>query len=207
MPSMIVRRILLGPMANFGYLVGDETTGRAAAIDPSFDGRPLEREARRLGLAIDLALATHGHPDHVQDLERFARAVGAKVGAHRLSPVRKDLELEDGQRLSLGGVTIEVLHTPGHTPDGVCYLAGDALFTGDTLFVGECGRVDLPGSDVRAMHHSLLVRLRGLPDHLTVYPGHDYGPAPTARLGDQKRDNHTLRPRTYEEFARFMGEP
>lgn len=204
---MLVRQLQLGPMANFGYLVGDESTRRAAAIDPSFDGRPLEREAERLGLKIDLVLATHGHPDHVQDLERLARATGAKVGAHRSSRIRKDLELEDGQRLSLGEVTLEVLHTPGHTPDGVCYRAGDALFTGDTLFVGECGRVDLPGSDVRAMHHSLVTRLRGLPDHLIVYPGHDYGPAPTAKLGDQKRDNYTLKPRSYEEFVRFMGQP
>ncbi|MBN1772292.1 MAG: MBL fold metallo-hydrolase [Deltaproteobacteria bacterium] len=202
---MIVRQLLLGPMANFGYLVGDESTKRAAAIDPSFDGRPLEREAKKLGLTIDLVLATHGHPDHVQDLERLARATGAKVGAHRSSRIRKDLELEDGQRLSLGEVTLEVLHTPGHTPDGVCYLAGDALFTGDTLFVDACGRVDLPGSDVRAMHHSLFVRLRGLPDQLIVHPGHDYGHAPTARLGEQKRDNVTMQPRTPEEFAELMG--
>lgn len=202
---MIVRQFLLGPMANFGYLVGDETTKRAAAIDPSFDGRPIEQEAKRLGLTIELALATHGHTDHVRDLERFARAVGAKVGAHRSSRIRKDLELEDGQRLSLGQVTIEVLHTPGHTPDSVCYLAGDALFTGDTLFVGGCGRTDLPGSDVAAMHHSLVVRLRGLPDHLTVHPGHDYGPTPTANLGEEKRENQSLQPRTYDEFRRFMG--
>jgi len=204
---MIVRQLHLGAMDNFGYLVGDEATGRAAVIDPSFDGEALAEEARALGLSIELVLATHGHRDHVADIPRLARSVGARVAAHRLCRLLKQIELEDGQRLALGSLEIEVLHTPGHTPDSVCYRVEGALFTGDTLFINECGRVDLPGSDPRAMHDSLLRRLRSLDDDLVVYPGHDYGPAPSARLGEQKRDNYTLQPRSLEEFLRFMAEP
>jgi hydroxyacylglutathione hydrolase len=205
--DVLVKQLELGPMANFGYLVADQAAGLAAAIDPSFDGRPLQREAEALGLRIAYVLLTHGHPDHVEDAERLARDAGAKIAAHRLSRVRKDVELEDGTVLQLGGIALHVLHTPGHTPDSCCFLAGSALFTGDTLFVGECGRVDLPGSSVAAMHDSLVRILRGLPDELTVYPGHDYGRAPTSTLGFEKAHNYTLKPRTLEEFERFMREP
>jgi hydroxyacylglutathione hydrolase len=204
--DIIVRQLPLGPMANFGYLVADPAAGVAAAIDPSFDGRPLQAEVERLRVRLSYVLLTHGHPDHVGDAERLARAAGAKVAAHRLSGVRKDVALEDGTVLELGGVAVRVLHTPGHTPDSCCFLAGGALFTGDTLFVGECGRVDLPGSSIEAMHDSLLRILRGLPDELIVYPGHDYGRAPTSTLGQEKASNYTLRPRTLEEFRRFMRE-
>ena len=207
MADVAVRQLPIGPMANFGYLLADPAAGVAAAIDPSFDGRSLEAEAERLGVRVAYVLLTHGHPDHVGDAERLARAAGAKVAAHRLARVRKDVELEDGTVLELGGVGVKVLHTPGHTPDSCCFLAGRALFTGDTLFVGECGRVDLPGSSVEAMHDSLLRVLRGLPDDLVVYPGHDYGRAPTSTMGAEKAGNYTLRPRTLEEFRRFMREP
>lgn len=204
---MILRQLLLGSMANFGYLVGDETTGRAAVIDPSFDGRPLQREAGAQHLTVELVLVTHGHPDHVADVGRLAQETGAKVVAHRLSRVPKQIALEDGDRVPLGTLSIEALHTPGHAPDSICYRVGDALFTGDTLFVGACGRIDLQGSDPAAMHDSLVRRIRGLDDDLVVYPGHDYGEAPYARLGDEKRTNPTLAPRTFEEFIRFMSEP
>ncbi|MBI5502336.1 MAG: MBL fold metallo-hydrolase [Deltaproteobacteria bacterium] len=202
-----VKQFALGPMDNFGYLVGDAQAKTLAVIDPSFDARPLEDEAKRLGAAIELVLLTHGHPDHVRDAERLAHATGAKIAAHRAGSVRKDLELDDGSIVRLGAVEVRVLHTPGHTPDSCCFLAGNALFTGDTLFVGECGRVDLPGSSVDAMHHSLLHVLRGLPDDLIVYPGHHYGPTPTSTLGHEKERNYTLQPRSLAEFRRFMREP
>jgi glyoxylase-like metal-dependent hydrolase (beta-lactamase superfamily II) len=102
---------------------------------------------------------------------------------------------------------VQVLHTPGHTPDGCCFLAGKALFTGDTLFVGECGRVDLADSDVEAMYDSLMRRLFELPDDLVVYPGHDYGRTSTSTIGREKRENYVLRPRTLPQFIAFMREP
>ena len=207
MTDILVRQFALGPMDNFGYLVGDAEANKVAVIDPSFDAREVQKEAKRLGLAVDYLLLTHGHPDHVADARRLADETGAKIAAHRTCDVRKDLELEDGSVIRLGNVEVQVLHTPGHKSDSCCFLAGNALFTGDTLFVGECGRGDLPGSSLEAMHHSLLRVLRGLPDHLIVYPGHDYGPTPTSTMGHEKANNYTLRPRTLAEFRLFMREP
>src|SRR5207248_237448 len=120
-------------------------------------------------------------------------------------------------------------HTPGHRFDSVCYVVdarsdsegrdaaaepqrggrvtGTHLLTGDTLFVGECGRVDLPGSDPVAMHRSLLTTLAKLPDDLVVLPGHDYGSRPTSTLGEERRTNYTLKSRSLDEFLAFMSEP
>lgn len=207
MVDVLVKQFALGPMDNFGYLVGDAQAKVAAVIDPSFDAREIQREAGRLGLRIELVLLTHGHPDHGDDAKRLARETGAKIAAHRASGVAKDLELDDGSVLRLGSVEVKVLHTPGHTPDSCCFLAGKALFTGDTLFVGECGRADLPDSSVAAMHDSLLRVVRGLPDELIVYPGHDYGPSPTSTIGHEKAHNYTLKSRSISEFRLFMREP
>ncbi len=194
----------IGPMQNFGYLIIDLATGDAAVVDPSFDARPLQREAAAHGARITLILNTHGHRDHIDDNQRLQAETGARIAAHTSARQVVDLRLADGDRLPLGQSVLEVLHTPGHCPDACCFCVGEALFTGDTLFVGECGRVDLPESDVDAMHQSLIVRLRGLDDGLTVYPGHDYGPTPSARLGDEKATNYTLAVRDREAFRRFM---
>ncbi len=204
---MFVRQFKLGAMDNFAYLVVDDETKRAAVIDPSFDARRLQREAERRGIAIVYVLNTHGHPDHSADSERLARETGAEVAAHETSRIRKDVSLEDGRILKVGNLEVRVIHTPGHSPDGCCFLADRALFTGDTLFIGDCGRTDLPGSDVDEMRESLLDKIRSLPDDLVVYPGHDYGDEPFATLGHQKVRNRVLVPRTREEFRRFMGEP
>jgi hydroxyacylglutathione hydrolase len=110
--------------------------------------------------------------------------------------------------LRIGRMSVEVLHTPGHRFDAVCFVVDRThVLTGDTLFVGECGRVDLPGSDVPAMHHSLLTTLRALPDALVVCPGHDYGKTPLSTIGEEKRLNSTMQPRSLEEFRAFMAEP
>ncbi len=115
--------------------------------------------------------------------------------------------MNDGDVLKVGNLEIKVVHTPGHCPDSCCFIAEKAIFTGDTLFVGECGRTDLPGSDVKSMHDSLLNKIRNLPDELVVYPGHDYGKTPTSTLGYEKANNYTLKHRTLPEFIRFMSEP
>lgn len=201
---MFLEERLIGALANFGYVIGDPATHVAAVIDPSFDARMLQKAAAENGYTIDVILNTHHHPDHVFDNERLANEAGAKVAAHRLSNVRKDIVLEDGQALRIGELRIQVLHTPGHSPDSCCFIVAGHVFTGDCLFVGDCGRVDLPGSSVEAMYDSLFNKVRTLDDSLIVCPGHHYGPSPRSTIGDEKRTNHTLRPRTLDEFVRFM---
>jgi glyoxylase-like metal-dependent hydrolase (beta-lactamase superfamily II) len=201
---MIVRQRLVSSMQNFGYLVVDEQTLLAAVIDPSFDARPLQEEARLSGARISLILNTHGHGDHCRDNERLKKETGARVAAHVSARHEKDVALRDGDTIELGQLVFRVLHTPGHCPDACCFVVEQALFTGDTLFVGDCGRVDLPESDVDAMYDSLLTKLCALPDDLVVYPGHDYGPRPTSTLGAEKAGNRTLARRSLEQFRQFM---
>src|SRR5262249_44641812 len=147
-----------------------------------------ERLARSEDLHVVRLLITHGHPDHIEGVARARSLTGASVHAHALErdAVRARLigsdpvdACADGDRLDIGDLRVTVLHTPGHTAGAVCYLveqegrAAGALFTGDTLFIGRCGRTDFPGSDPDAMYRSLR-RLASLPPETEVYPGHDY---------------------------------
>lgn len=204
---MLLRQVPLGSTRNFGYVIVDEVSRHAAVIDPSFSAAPLEAVLDELSAHLVLVLLTHGHRDHSADAAGLARRRGAKLAAHAASEVPHDVDLRDGDVLTLGDLSVHVLHTPGHTPDSCCFRVGAALFTGDTLFVGECGRVDLAGGDVSAMHHSLLSVLGALPPELEVWPGHDYGPTPTSTLGRERETNYTLAPRSLDEFRAFMREP
>jgi len=207
MGRMFLEQRLIGTMANFGYVIGDPVRRVAAVIDPSFDARILQKAASENGYRIELIFNTHHHPDHVFDNERLADETGAKIAAHRLSQVRKDVILEDGQIVPVGELKVRVVHTPGHSPDSCCFIVGGHVFTGDCLFVGDCGRVDLPGSDVRQMYDSLFHRVRKMDDHLVVCPGHHYGPRPRSTIAEEKRTNYTLQPRSLEEFLAFMASP
>jgi glyoxylase-like metal-dependent hydrolase (beta-lactamase superfamily II) len=195
-------------MRNFVYVLSDDD-GVAMLVDPAFEKEAVLQRVRDLGVRVTHVLATHGHPDHVLATGFMREKLGARVVAHASAdhaPV--DVRVEDGATFRVGAVEVRVVHTPGHRFDSVCYqVDGTHLLTGDTIFVGECGRVDLPGSDPVAMHRSLTTLLRSLPDGLVVLPGHDYGRTPTSTLGREKRENPTMEPRTLDEFLRFMAEP
>jgi hydroxyacylglutathione hydrolase len=107
----------------------------------------------------------------------------------------------------VGNLEITVIHTPGHSPDGISLLVDNKLLTGDTLFVGECGRTDLEGSSSEALYHSLFEKLLRLPAGVEVYPGHNYGRKPSSTIGYERSSNYVLKPRSLREFVQFMGEP
>ena len=192
---------------NFSYLLADETTEEVAVIDPSRNGKEIERIIKEKGFKLRYILLTHHHPDHVGDAYELKERLGGLVAAHSLSNAKKDVTLEGGDLLEVGSVRLEILHTPGHTPDSISILVGKKLMTGDTLFVGECGRTDLPGGDPAKMFDSLLRKISGLEDDVEIYPGHDYGPRPSSTVGEEKATNFTLKKRTLGEFVRFMEEP
>jgi glyoxylase-like metal-dependent hydrolase (beta-lactamase superfamily II) len=194
-------------MRNFAYLLADDA-GEGILVDPAWDVPGILKQAEAAGIRVQAILATHGHADHVNGVAEARKRTGAQVHAHRSADHPHDVPLDHGQRFRAGALEVEVVHTPGHRFDSACYVVdGTHLLTGDTLFVGECGRVDLPGSSVPDMHRSLNVVLPALPDRLVVLPGHDYGPRPTSTLGEEKRANYTLAPRTLDAFTRFMAEP
>src|SRR3989442_3822628 len=185
---------LIGSMANFGYVIGDPATKVAAVFDPSFDARVLQKAAAEHGYSIALIFNTHHHVDHVFDNERLADETGGKIAAHRLSNVRKDPVLEDGTIVSVGELKVKVVHTPGHSPDSCCFIVSGRVFTGDCLFVGDCGRGDLPRSSVEDMYDSLFNKVPKMDDDLVVCPGPPYGQKPPAAIGPGKRTDFNPQP-------------
>lgn len=194
---------------NFSYVIADEAVGDAAVVDPSFNAGELIRMLQKERLALRFIINAHGHSDHTAgNAELRSMFTSAKTVVHRLSRVPADLRVDDGDVLYVGAVPVKVIHTPGHTPDSICLLVdGKKLLTGDTLFVGECGRTDLPGGNARSLYDSLFNKLLRLDDDVEVYPGHDYGVRPSSTIGEERRSNYTLQPRSLAEFVEFMRTP
>ncbi len=192
---------------NFSYLIADETSGEAAIVDPSYNADTLEMILKDQKLNLKYIINTHGHGDHTAGNGDLKSACNAKIVAHTTSRVEKDIAVSDGDIIKVGKIIMKVIHTPGHTPDSVCLLFDNKLLTGDTLFVGECGRTDLPGGSSEDMYHSLIGKLLNLPDATEVYPGHDYGPRPNSTIGIERKTNYTLQKRTAKGFSEFMRTP
>jgi glyoxylase-like metal-dependent hydrolase (beta-lactamase superfamily II) len=200
-PTMLVEQHVVGHYQNFTYFVGDPATKRGFVVDPSFDATVALRLAEEHGYTVEAILDTHEHFDHCSDNAVAKHRTGAKVMAHRLAEVpEKDRDLEDGDLLKFGDLKVRVLHTPGHSPGSVVYHVGKHAFTGDTLFVGNIGRIDLPHSDPRAMYDSLFEKVGKLPEDTIVDPGHDYGPTKTSSIGHELRRNPYLQRAAFEEW-------
>ena len=206
-------------MVNFTYLIGDDSTMRAWLVDPAWDVRGILQLVRQRGYTLAGVLLSHWHPDHAggeflgisaEGAADVRKATGCPIHAHRAEAPwlaewakipESDLSVFEADAvLELSpGVRARCVHSPGHTPGSTCYLVNEsALFTGDVLFVGACGRVDLPGSDPQEMKRTLLERLAVLPEDTIVYPGHDYGTSPTSTLGQQRRTNPYLIPANWD---------
>lgn len=204
---MIFRQLEVGHLQNFAYLVADEDSREAAVVDPSVEPETVLDAIDGTDLDVRWVVNTHSHSDHVMGNDAVVEATGAEIVAHEDSEIDPDVGLADGDVHRVGDVEMEAIFTPGHCPDHLCFVVDDeALISGDLLFIGECGRTDLPGGDTEQMWHSL-EKIKKLPDELEVYPGHDYGPEPHRSLGVEKAENYTLEDRTLEEFKRFMREP
>ncbi len=204
---MGILQIPVGSMQNFTYLIWDGETKEAVVIDPSWDLGKVLGEAEKRGLKIRYILNTHTHYDHCVGNETLKKATGATTIGGRGAAIKLDRVVDDGDKIPLGRSIIEVIHTPGHAPESVCYLFEGNLCTGDTLFVGECGRTDLAGGSAEDLYESLFNKILRLDDSIKVYPGHDYGPKPYSTIGEERRTNYTLKPRTKKEFVKFMAEP
>jgi hydroxyacylglutathione hydrolase len=214
-------------MLNFVYLVGDRETGEALVVDPAYaPGEALDRlEADCMRLSG--VLVTHYHPDHVggdlmgfsiEGLSQLLERADVPVHVHKeeaplvslVTGVTDSLVGHDsGDTVTVGDVSVELLHTPGHTPGSQCFLVSDRLspklIAGDTLFLEGCGRTDLPGGDPEAMYFSLTQRLARVPDSVVLYPGHLYARDPSATLGEVRQRNYVFQPRSLEEWLALFG--
>ena len=215
--------VIAQQMRNFAYLIGDRETGDAVVVDPAYAADELVDILEADGMHLSGALVTHHHPDHVggsmmgysfQGLaELLARAaVPVHVNTHEAEWVSRitgisqsDLTRhEHGDKVDIGAIEIELLHTPGHTPGSQCFLLDGRLVAGDTLFLDGCGRTDFPGGNVDDMFRSLqsLARLSGDP---TVFPGHWYSAEPSSPLETVKRSNYVYRASNLEQWRMLMG--
>jgi hydroxyacylglutathione hydrolase len=193
---------------NFSYIIADDTTREAAVVDSSFNAGEITRVLKAEKLKLKYIINTHSHSDHTAGNAELRSTFKAKIVAHKLSKINADLKVDDGDIIRIGNIPVKVIYTPGHTTDGICLLVDNQkLLTGDTLFVGECGRTDMPGGNSKSMYNSLFHKILKLNDDVEVYPGHDYGLKPSSTIGEEKRSNYTLEPRSLTEFIEFMNQP
>ena len=192
---------------NFSYVIADEPSKEAAVVDPSFNVDAIIKLSADKGLKIKYVIDTHRHQDHIAGNQQIKSRFGSKIVSHKSSNIGADIQVADGDTVKVGKEVIRIIHTPGHTNDSICLLINDKLLTGDTLFVGECGRTDLPGGSSGDMYDSLFNKILKLDDKTEVYPGHDYGPRTSSTIGEERRTNYTLKKRSLEEFIEFMSSP
>ena len=208
---MYFKQLELGPMQNFVYLIGDPKTREAAVVDPGWEAPVILQTLNEDGYRLTKVFVTHHHFDHVRAVEELLKAADVPVHVHRddaphLEVPRSSLKrAEGGQQIAVGGLEVTLIHTPGHTAGSQCLLLNGKLLSGDTLFIGSCGRCDLPDSSPEQLYESLSTTLRPLDDHTVLCPGHNYAAAPTAVLGAEKQHNPFLAARTKQEFFRLVG--
>ena len=210
---MFFKQLKVGQMHNFSYIIGDEQAKEAAVVDAGWEADKLIRIAYEENLKITKLILTHSHYDHTQKADELASKTNAEVYFHEdeyneikrsiKNPSIKLIKIKNNQIIKIGEISIEVIHTPGHTPGGVCLLVENKLLTGDTLFVSAIGRTDLPGGDVIKLFESLQ-KLKKLDEDIEVYPGHDYGEIPSSTIGDEKKNNPYFKCETKEQFLNYL---
>ncbi len=188
---MKVQQFSTGGDRNFAYLVADEVSAEALVIDPSYNPAVIVRFAADHGFVIRYVFSTHSHPDHTNGNDAIARMTGLVPLLYGDSCSRTGIRVQDGAHFPLGSLQATIIHTPGHTPDSICILCGEALFTGDTLFTGKVGGTRTERESIEE-YNSLHLRLMALPDETKVYPGHDYGSSSSSSIGRERRTNPFL---------------
>jgi len=204
---MILRKLVVGPLASNCYIVGSESNKEGMIIDPGAEAEVILRNVKDLGLEIKSIVLTHGHIDHIGALKEVKEATGAEVAIHTdeakslqeqssstllglayPTPLPPDRLLQDGDSMDIGDLHFGFLHTPGHSPGGICLLGQGVVFSGDTLFNFGIGRYDLPGGSHSQLMNSIHTKLMILPDDTIVYPGH----GPDTTIDTERRGNPFL---------------
>jgi hydroxyacylglutathione hydrolase len=214
---------LAGQMVNFVYAIGDRAGGECVLVDPAYAVAELLDTVSDDGMRVVGVIASHYHPDHIGgsmmghsiegvpallervDVPVHVQAAEAPWVSQMIGLSADDLAThEPGDVVQVGGMRIELLHTPGHTPGSQCLLVDGCLVSGDTLFLDGCGRTDLPGSDAEAMYDSLQ-RLAALPDGTVVFPGHRYSLPSSATMESIREQNYVFKPASKQQWMTMFG--
>lgn len=212
-PGFTIDVMELGPMENFIYLIQDKATGRAAVVDPAWEVGEIIKRANELGVQVTDILLTHSHHDHINGIDAMLEKYDAQIhllkaesdfwGQHS-GPHKGSTSLHHGgDKIKIGETTIDILHTPGHTPGSACYHVGNNLIAGDTLFVFGCGRCDLAGGDPNEMYHTLKRIQAELPTDTVLYPGHNYAEKTTSTIKEQIEGNPFMHFDNPDDFVRY----
>ncbi len=219
--SLYFKQIEIGPMKNYVYLIGSTETRKAAVVDAAWEIDTILKIAAQDDMEITHALVTHTHPDHVgggfagmeiTGVTELLEKCKAKVVVHKaeaefikgLSPSDM-IKSDNGDKVDVGGLEIELMHTPGHTPGSQCFLVDGRVVSGDTMFIDACGRVDFPGGNPEQMYYSLTQKMAALPDETILFPGHNYAQLTQATIGEQKKTNPYLKFSSLKQFLAAMG--
>lgn len=208
---MFLKQMQVGQNMVFAYLVGDLQSGEALIIDPAAEIEDIIAVAEKNNLKIEYIVNTHGHVDHISGNSDMKKITGAKIIIHEDDAGRltdtppallamfrakpsppADIMVKDGDHIKVGGISLRVIHTPGHSKGSMALYTDGAVFTGDTLFVEAVGRTDFPGSSWPTMYSSIKEKLFLLPDETQVLPGHNYGKTPFSTIGHEKKYNPFL---------------
>ena len=200
------KQVSVGSMQNFTYIIHDDKTKKTLIVDPSWDLDKVIDFISKNNLKPINIVNTHHHFDHTLGNDMLSKRLNVPIMQHPSSGISHDIDIDEGDTIRFGNSELSVWHTPGHSQDGICLLnrQQNIIFTGDTLFVGSCGRTDLPGGNVNELYHSLQ-RLSKLDDAYTIYPGHNYGTAATSTIKKEKATNLILQPYTEQEFVSILG--
>ncbi|MFL5318308.1 MAG: MBL fold metallo-hydrolase [Myxococcaceae bacterium] len=212
-----VKQLQLGPMKNFVYLVGPADGSEVTVIDPAWDVDAIRKAAAADGKTITSAIVSHCHGDHTNGIPELLRGGDLPVYANE-KEVAFSEELrrmggdalrpsKPGDTVQVGNLQLKLLHTPGHTPGSQCVHTGEAVVSGDTVFVNACGRCDLKGGNPDDMYRSINQVLLALPETTTLLPGHDYGDVPVSSLGREKAQNPYFQFHDLTEFVTFRMRP
>lgn len=201
---MGIVQIPVGNMQNFSYVIYDEHDKVGVVIDPSWELEKIFDFLEKNKISAKYIINTHTHFDHVLGNDQVAEITKAQIIQHEKSTIKKDRSVREGEIINIGKMELEVLYTPGHSEDSICLIVNkESIVTGDTLFVGNIGRVDLPGSSPDNMYDSLS-RVSKLEGSLVVYPGHNYGITPTSTILNERTNNPMINFKSKEAFLKYM---
>jgi len=204
---MIFKQLFEPISSTYTYLLGCEETGRAVLIDPVLPTWERDLAAlRTLGLELAYTLDTHIHADHLTAANRLKREAGSRIAGPGLDRLPcTDIAVEEGKPFTLGSISLEPLHTPGHTDNHFAYLLDGRVFTGDALLIDGCGRTDFQNGDAATLYHSIMGKLFVLSDDVLVYPAHDYHGRRVSTIGQEKTRNPRLGGgKSLDDFVRIM---